>query len=128
MTDRQTDTQDNYYNPRRGLIIVKTVLPTTCDKREKIIQPVFMDSVTEVAGHLYQAVLIHTPTLNLLVHLCGQYAGLEMIAVRHLQPIAVYVLLLCCSDWDLHVLWRKEEGRSITHTTHDHYTAFFTCQ
>ena len=84
-----------------------------------------MDSVTEVVGHLYQAVLIHTPTLNLHVHLCdtvcraGNDRCQPSTTNSSLRSAALLLRLgSSCSE-------EREEGRSVTHTSHDHYTAFF---
>ena len=53
-----------------------------------------MDGVAEVAGDLHHAVFVHLSTLYLLVHLGGQHAGLVVGTIRHLQPVALRVLLL----------------------------------
>ena len=53
-----------------------------------------MDGVAEISRDPHHTELVQLPALNLLVHLRGQHARLEVGAIRHLKTVAIDTLLL----------------------------------
>lgn len=76
------------------------------------IKPSLMDGIAEIASDPHHTVLVQLPTIYLLVHLCGQHAGLEVGAIGHLKTISIDALLLRL--YLLHVLQSSEITRQRT--------------